>query len=689
MKKENCFYSVFHNEDAFPFVSDNLLIIADGLGGAGSSLHTLKPKLNENLHDKIIKSAFGDFEEEKLNEMKEYLDYLVADIADGKPHTSALWSSRIVIARCAYALSYLQDFANADLSNENVRKSLVDFILLGLHKTAEHFGLEKGRISGHLLLPTTLAFMKHSTEDNGDIVAEVLWAGDSRCFVLTKDGMKQLSTDDEDKSGAITNLFTADKDRKPTYLNYKKFKIQSPCLLFSVSDGIFDPFEPYNLGVEYHILSKVNETDSYEGWMSLLENLFDQVHQDDATMAIAPIGFTDYEDFKKTMAERIEFITSTWDEYIRMKSMLSLLEQDENSVRGYVESRTKDKINSVLPKLASLIASNSDDIACTSEIKEKIEEEKKTVIQAREKAEDERIKNVIIELREAYKKDPNRKIEFVKQYKNELKKQEDSIKASFKKFKETKERKANFEKLQENKKALREQIKKEQLIFWKQFNDCPLDKLDEKKAFADILNVLMIAEIALEKGETCCEVAGKSCTVKSVADKVKVVNKLIRQVNGNIENLSKYRKKKETVATLQVDIDNAQKKYYESIDSLFELFLEDPEFCSKALAKKPISDFDKRIKRRRVDTKVSFTEGEIATILKNHMEFIVESVVNAFAKHYDKTSALDEIFNATRLRTFKDYYKLKSMPGDEIKQFNEMLKKLEDEYTNTASCEIK
>lgn len=688
MKKENCFYSVFHNEDAFPFVSDNLLIIADGLGGAGSSLHTLKPKQNEKLHEKIIKTAFCDFEEDKLNEMKEYLDYLVADIADGKPHTSALWASRIVIARCAYALSYLQDFANADLSDENVRKSLIDFILLGLHKTAAHFGLEKGTISGHLLLPTTLAFMKHSTEDNGDIVAEVLWAGDSRCYVLTKDGMKQLSTDDEDKSGAITNLFTADKDRKPTYLNYKKFKIQSPCLLFCVSDGIFDPFEPYNLGVEYHILSKINETDSYEGWMSLLENLFDQIRQDDATMAIAPIGFADYEDFKKTMAERIEFITSTWDEYIRIKAMLSVLEQDENSVRSYVATRTKDKINSVVPKLASLIVSNSEDIVCTSEIKEKIEEEKITVIQAREKAENERIKNVIIELRETYKKDPNRKIEFVKQYKNELKKQEDSIKGSFKKLKEAKERKVNFEKLHENKKALREQVKKDQSNYWKQFNDCPLDKLDEKKAFADILNALMIAEIALEKGEMCCEVTGKSCKVKSVADKVKVANKLIRQVNSNITDLSVYRKKKETVTTLQKDIENAQKKYYESIDSLFELFIEDPEFCSKVLAKKPISDFDKRIKRRSVDTNVSFTEDEIARILNNYMEFIVESIVNAFAKHYDKTSALDEIFNSTRLRTFKDYYKLKSMPGDEIEQFNALLNKLEEEYTNITYYEI-
>ena len=182
--------------------------------GAGSEVHKIDRGENE-LEDDIMESAFVKCEDIAEVLGKNYFDQLIEPMIDYKDDTSALWASRIVIARCVYALMSANGKTEYDnLSDEDTRKKLVDFIQAGLNKVKNDFKLQTGPYSGQKILPTTLVFVRYQyNEGENKVIAEVLWAGDSRCYALTLDGLKILSEDDEDNSGSITNCFYADNTK--------------------------------------------------------------------------------------------------------------------------------------------------------------------------------------------------------------------------------------------------------------------------------------------------------------------------------------------------------------------------------------------------------------------------------------------------------------------------------------------
>ncbi|MGN0806422.1 MAG: hypothetical protein ACI4MC_05225, partial [Candidatus Coproplasma sp.] len=332
------FYSVLKNEDANPYIGDNILVVADGLGGSGSAVHVIDRAKHADMHGDIIASAFGDMKDVSPKLMQ-YIEELIAPMVDGKDDTSALWASRIVIARCAYALVE-GEFKKADLSDKKVRAQLAEFIGLGLHEVAKRFDLQKGKYDGQLLLPTTLAFIRY-TEKEHTVIVETVWAGDSRCYALTPDGLKLLSLDDEDNSGSITNLFYSDNDK--VTLNYICHEIPKPCALMTVSDGIFDPFSPYeNLGVEHTLLSAIKESNSPQDVATALHDFYGSVHGDDATMAFVPFGFDSFEDMQNKLAKRTDEILDVRKKQGELYGALEVMNQSEEDASHYVLSRTND-----------------------------------------------------------------------------------------------------------------------------------------------------------------------------------------------------------------------------------------------------------------------------------------------------------------------------------------------------------
>ena len=332
------FYSVLKNEDAMPYIGGNLLVVADGLGGSGSAVHAIDRVKHTDMHGDIIAGAFGDMKDVS-SALMQYIEELIAPMVDGKDDTSALWASRIVIARCVYALTE-GEFQKADLSDKKVRAKLAKFIGTGLHETAKKFDLQKGTYDGQLLLPTTLAFVRY-TEKECFVIAETVWAGDSRCYALTSDGLKLLSLDDEDDSGSITNLFYADNDK--VMLNYIYHEIPKPCTLMAVSDGIFDPFDPHeNLGVEHTLLSAIKKSNSPQEVATALYNFYGSVHGDDATMAFVPFGFDNFNDMQNKLAKRTDEILAVRKKQGEFYDALEVMHQSEEEASHYVLSRTND-----------------------------------------------------------------------------------------------------------------------------------------------------------------------------------------------------------------------------------------------------------------------------------------------------------------------------------------------------------
>lgn len=365
-------YSVLKNEDAPPYLGEGILIAADGLGGSGSTVHEIDKRRQSHLDEDIRRAAFGDFSEEACEEMRDYLDQLVEPMADGESDTSALWGSRIVIARFLYAVRYLDQFREVkSLRDPAVRERLSAFVSKGLHRVVKEFDLKRGKYDNQLLLPTTLAAVFYEERDSS-VVADCIWAGDSRCYALLPSGMKLLTADDEDSSGAITNLFFATE--KPTVLHHRRYQLAKPCALLAVSDGVFDPFDPHDyLGVEHEFQTAIAECGSIDELKGRLIMDYDRIHGDDTTIAFQGFGFASYDDLKHRMAPRFKQVSGLLEKWREMHAVLEVINQPEEDIVGYVRTRTSDKYAAIASTLISMILEKKRDVVLRGAISDRVE----------------------------------------------------------------------------------------------------------------------------------------------------------------------------------------------------------------------------------------------------------------------------------------------------------------------------
>lgn len=356
------FYSVLKNEDAFPYSDYRLLVAADGLGGAGSTVHKIDREKHKDLKKELYEAAFGDLNvDENSSFRKNWLDRWLEDMADEADDTSALWASRIAIGRFVYVLTRSKKAREGkiDLGNEEIREKIFRFVQDGLKNVAEHFDLQRGKYSNQLLLPTTLAAIRYEEKED-KIIAESVWAGDSRCYALTPDGLFALSDDDEDDSGAINNLFYLGENSADKVLHHRKFAINKPCVLMTVSDGIFDPYDPCShFGVEMTLLKFIRESNNVEELKKALCSHYDAVHGDDSTMAFSAFGFESYQDMKEKFSERTDYVLSMWNKFREMSSKMSVAENGEEMV-DYVKKRTLSKYEAIVSDLLKTLEGEAD-----------------------------------------------------------------------------------------------------------------------------------------------------------------------------------------------------------------------------------------------------------------------------------------------------------------------------------------
>ena len=94
------FYLPLKGEDAHPIRKGNLLLICDGFGGSGSTVHSLKVSEEEKLRFK--KAAFEGVEGFE-KEIKVAINEIYEETEEGiSKKTSAFLASRIISIRFAY-----------------------------------------------------------------------------------------------------------------------------------------------------------------------------------------------------------------------------------------------------------------------------------------------------------------------------------------------------------------------------------------------------------------------------------------------------------------------------------------------------------------------------------------------------------------------------------------------------------
>ncbi len=276
-------------EDAPPIANEAYAVVCDGLGGAGSTKHTV---LEENA--------------ESLSE-----------------RTSAYLGSRIV-SDCvsSYYSRHMSEFATM-LSVPDRGDRIKDHLeaLKGEIEAAFEEHMEKWKIEpsqGKTIknFPTTLASaMYFQQEDKLTVLA--VWAGDSRVYVFSpQKGLQLLSLDDAknaenemNSTSEMTNCISAGNEFR---LNYAVYEMSGPGIVFCCSDGCFDYIKS-PLHLEWVILHAMLEcmpggTDKELGTV-FAESIRDNVYRsigDDTTMAGIIVGIDSDVDMKALYKERME-----------------------------------------------------------------------------------------------------------------------------------------------------------------------------------------------------------------------------------------------------------------------------------------------------------------------------------------------------------------------------------------------
>lgn len=699
------FYSVLKNEDAPTYLSDNLIVAADGLGGSGSTVHEINRRRHQDIAAELDRCAFGDLEGEAKEALRDYISELVEPMADDKDDTSALWASRIVIARFVYALIADDKYSFENIKDASVRNALTLFVKEGLYSTARHFGLEAGRISGQILLPTTLCAARFD-EGKDAVRVEVMWAGDSRVYAFTKSGLRLLSRDDEDESGSVTNLFDG-REGKKTTLNYRVYEIEKPCAVMTVSDGIFDPFSPNdNMGVEDAFLGLLKSSESVEEWRGKLIDAFDRIHGDDATVAFRAFGFDSFADFKKAYEKRTEEISKITDEFSRMKKILQVLEYSEDDVRSYVRQRTLDKYAKVATAIMELYSSDTPDVVTDSgfiaenlagaEDFLKAEAEKKRKEQESVKFDEllEMLYEIPENISEVFVKENLTKLEndlvetVLKKASNHCKAKKD-LATSITSFNyRTNGHELAISEIKKKIEELTAAIEEMVRVYAEGVR---------LSAFAADEDTRPVSEDKLASKCYACRVE-RSCwklllkaletesfdIIKALRMKSNLSKKKLNDAEGIIQKLCATRN---SVSLAEGSVVKTRETYREALRSLLTSIQ-----CGRASAKVFKPEYSSIISSAPAETSVCVDKGQmklfLEKLLTSEKERVVDGIVDTLAANPTARSQIDSCYNATRLDTFREYYRLQSIPKTEFEEFSQRLVDLENEYLSLEPVKL-
>jgi serine/threonine protein phosphatase PrpC len=266
-----------HGEDSDPILRDGpdlgLAGVFDGMGGAGGTVYETPdgPRSGAYLASRIARDVVEQ--------------HMLASLTPDRPLRGAVIAGEI----------------------QEALDSALKAAVIDLKAPAS-------RLRSRLLraLPTTMAVGAiQRTEQAGDQWAcHVLWAGDSRVYAVTPDGMHQLSIDDlRDPGDAMTNLkqdsvisnaISADTE---FHINHRRVTLTAPFILICATDGCFGYLRS-PMHFEAAILRALASAASEEDWSAALQAEIAAVTGDDAAMATIGVG-ADLSTFQKLFEPRL------------------------------------------------------------------------------------------------------------------------------------------------------------------------------------------------------------------------------------------------------------------------------------------------------------------------------------------------------------------------------------------------
>lgn len=143
--------------------------------------------------------------------------------------------------------------------------------------------------------------------------ADFIWAGDSRGYILSPDGLVQMTADDirgEDamsnlrNDGVLTNVVSA----KGNYaINKRSATVTYPAVVICATDGCFG-YLSTPMEFEYLLLDTLSKSKCADEWGKNIQAQLKSISGDDYTMSLISLGFSSFDSLKKQMAPRKEFM---------------------------------------------------------------------------------------------------------------------------------------------------------------------------------------------------------------------------------------------------------------------------------------------------------------------------------------------------------------------------------------------
>lgn len=192
---------------------------------------------------------------------------------------------------------------------------LRDRLARSLQDEALYPDVPKSTMKGSLqrVLPTTMAAVRFASDATG-IGADVLWAGDSRAYVLTPaGGLQVLSIDDTRETDALelirndqpmSNLISADR---PFTVNHLRYQVEQPGILLTATDGCFG-YVRTPAHFEFLLLDSLDRMSSLDTWAADLVDSLASIASDDASFALGAFGFGSYQDLRDAFGPRRDFL---------------------------------------------------------------------------------------------------------------------------------------------------------------------------------------------------------------------------------------------------------------------------------------------------------------------------------------------------------------------------------------------
>lgn len=209
-------------------------------------------------------------------------------------------------------------------ATEAMAKHIYNVFKNELEGFKQYCEIQGHRIKGSMLkeFPTTASIVIYNCDEK-KLECAFLWAGDSRGYILTPDGLSQYTRDDIDgmedalsnlsKDSRLNNVVSAEGD---FIINNRFVEVHYPVVLITSTDGCYNYFcTPMEF--EFMIVKTLVESSSINMWKEKLKDYLLKYACDDFTIVIAVLGWKDFEGLRFAFEERLSYLENKFIEPLK------------------------------------------------------------------------------------------------------------------------------------------------------------------------------------------------------------------------------------------------------------------------------------------------------------------------------------------------------------------------------------